>query len=1055
MENKKGAGKNGIGKKNGDDDPIYSKQTKGAEDYDSAAYTIAINDMLRLHVAAVTDVGIKRKKEALEELKRKRPETSSLSPEERDALTQANEDNFALRDDGLLNGLLVLADGMGGHQAGEVASELACNTFIENISSVLESSSGNAAPHFPSLLVNAQNAIFHYAQQNSEAEGLGCALVAAQFQANATLVYANVGDTRLYVWDPAKPEGTTPGCQLEQLTADDSHVWWNRGFSSAEVWEEYQKGNPEPKEKARLHPRKNLLAKAIGFEDMQFETTLQQQRPVKPGEVYLLCSDGLWDELSDKQINDILLWAYQQYPKNDFEAANALVNAAKAVGGNDNITVILARVAPTEKALYQDGFHAWKRKDKNALADIVEQNPEIFLQPQTGEAHLLSGIYAEHILKNNDEAYAGYQAAWKYLWKTTSFFGVVRELMHDSPLRQAVSGYLRLGWQQRKKKKVKHYEAPQLEAVLADAKTEELPYDSIEQLEDARVLPAPLAYEKVEVIVEEVPDAPVIPLPAALEMPQSLEDHLNSQEDNQKTIIEMQQLVATVQQQCAAMVTAANTAGLELFKGYEETILESSAYKAFLAFETVMNIVPGLEEALIVQWDHLIKKADESGHREVSKALVDHLYDGTYDKEKIAKEVFLGYYEDAEAEFHASGDSISALKKLNLDELDDGAKSYKGGEGAVRLLTAEILFVQGDRKEAEAELRRALESADFSDSRYGRTREYAEDVWRQYFPTVPIPQQVADGNGKKKNGKGHLSSIAEEVERLYAAVTERYESWNYEQAIKMLRAIIVLDPTHQKAQSDLEGIALQTQYAHLLSAQLPAPATGDHEKTVAERYQVIYVALEEARAAAERNADEAHARIRGLERTIAVFERQDAERKYTEQDVEERCTNARADALDEAQREYEPQIETLKATTSELLEQIANAKEVTPQELERIVEERLRRKLGEETYTQQQVDETATAVRAAALAEAEQKYASQIAAEKERYKALDRSSSAPNTIFSRGYSRVINSLASIFRKDGIQTAQATTQTTSSETVVSSVVAGYRKIHEESKKRMKI
>ncbi|HEX9626396.1 MAG TPA: Stp1/IreP family PP2C-type Ser/Thr phosphatase [Acidiferrobacterales bacterium] len=238
-----------------------------------------------------------------------------------------NEDAFLLEP---ANGIAVLADGMGGHQAGEVASAMA----VDLITRHLREAADARAPGKPrpatalgdaaiDAIRSANQAIFDAARSKPEYAGMGTTVVVALFDANKLWV-AHVGDSRLYRFR---------GGRLSQITVDHSMVQelLNRGLIS--------------EEEARTSANKNLVTRALGV-DTQVEPDVQEQTFLK-GDVYLLCSDGLTDVLPDADIERIL----QQHRDALDTAVQQLVDEANARGGPDNVSVVLVR---TDKRFARD-----------------------------------------------------------------------------------------------------------------------------------------------------------------------------------------------------------------------------------------------------------------------------------------------------------------------------------------------------------------------------------------------------------------------------------------------------------------------------------------------------------------------------------------------------------------------------------------------------------------------------------------------------------------------------------------------------------------------------
>lgn len=236
-----------------------------------------------------------------------------------------NEDYVALHPE---VGLAVLADGMGGHNAGEVASRLAVDAIIQHCLHAMATEPEPVAGHTPKTCSHEQSAlhtaveaantaIHEMARHNPECAGMGATVVAAVFH-DDNLCVAHVGDSRLYRFRNGR---------LQLLTEDHSVVQelLNRGLLTPE--------------QARQSVSKNLVTRALGV-DVRVQTDLSTHA-TEAGDLYLLCSDGLNDVLTDAQIESLLV-AHGAKPE---VAARRLVDAVNQAGGPDNISVILVRTA--------------------------------------------------------------------------------------------------------------------------------------------------------------------------------------------------------------------------------------------------------------------------------------------------------------------------------------------------------------------------------------------------------------------------------------------------------------------------------------------------------------------------------------------------------------------------------------------------------------------------------------------------------------------------------------------------------------------------------------
>ncbi|HEU5338927.1 MAG TPA: Stp1/IreP family PP2C-type Ser/Thr phosphatase [Sulfuricaulis sp.] len=229
-----------------------------------------------------------------------------------------NEDHIAIAAEA---GLVVVADGMGGHRAGEVASRMAVETIVRNIVMALTETTGSGSGAIEvaamrDAIQQANQAIYSHARTNPEHEGMGSTIVVALFYGDKLCV-GHVGDSRLYRYRDTI---------LEQVTEDHSVVQElvSRGLVTAE--------------EARVSISKNLVTRALGI-DPAVEADISEH-DVYDDDVYLLCSDGINDVLADGDIELMLT----EHGRNLDTTAKAMVDTANERGGPDNISVILVRV---------------------------------------------------------------------------------------------------------------------------------------------------------------------------------------------------------------------------------------------------------------------------------------------------------------------------------------------------------------------------------------------------------------------------------------------------------------------------------------------------------------------------------------------------------------------------------------------------------------------------------------------------------------------------------------------------------------------------------------
>ena len=236
-----------------------------------------------------------------------------------------NEDSLAA-DAGI--GLAVLADGMGGYNAGEVASGIAVELIRTELKKALASTNPeelngtDAERLITTYAARANNAIYHASQSQPQYSGMGTTLVVALWHDNQMSV-GHIGDSRLY---------RLRAGALEQITRDHS------------LLQEQIDSGMITKEQARHSQNKNLVTRAVGI-DPEVETEVHTYS-VQPGDVYLLCSDGLSDMVPDEDVQLTLESLAANLPL----AAEQLVQQANDNGGRDNISVILVRISKDYRA---------------------------------------------------------------------------------------------------------------------------------------------------------------------------------------------------------------------------------------------------------------------------------------------------------------------------------------------------------------------------------------------------------------------------------------------------------------------------------------------------------------------------------------------------------------------------------------------------------------------------------------------------------------------------------------------------------------------------------
>ena len=225
-------------------------------------------------------------------------------------------------------GIAVLADGMGGHQAGEVASRMAVDDLLGSLTELMSDSGDNAVPASDMFnfvcgtIASSNRRIYEAAESNSSQSGMGTTVIAAVVQ-DGCLYAGHVGDSRLYLMRDHR---------LQRITRDHSLVQdlVDKGFYT--------------EDEARNAAISHVVTRALGT-GAEVEVDLVQQNTMHD-DLFLLCSDGLTDMLRDKQIESVL----QDETVDLKTQAEELVKLANLHGGKDNISVILMRVRHASRA---------------------------------------------------------------------------------------------------------------------------------------------------------------------------------------------------------------------------------------------------------------------------------------------------------------------------------------------------------------------------------------------------------------------------------------------------------------------------------------------------------------------------------------------------------------------------------------------------------------------------------------------------------------------------------------------------------------------------------
>jgi protein phosphatase len=246
--------------------------------------------------------------------------------------------------------MFAVCDGVGGAQAGEIASRLAANALEERARDALGEET------LVELLLAANDRIYRYALDDPAAAGMGTVVTALLVnEAAGTVAIGHVGDSRAY----RLREGT-----LEQLTPDHSLVG------------ELVRAGRLSEEEAEQHPHRSVITRAVGTEPTVEVETMTVE--AAPGDLYLICSDGLTDIVRDSDIVDVILAA----DADPDAAAEELVATANRNGGIDNITVVLFEIvegeappAPVEVAAPEPEPAAAPEPDEDTLEQALAASP--------------------------------------------------------------------------------------------------------------------------------------------------------------------------------------------------------------------------------------------------------------------------------------------------------------------------------------------------------------------------------------------------------------------------------------------------------------------------------------------------------------------------------------------------------------------------------------------------------------------------------------------------------------------------------------------------------
>lgn len=219
--------------------------------------------------------------------------------------------------------MLIVADGMGGHNAGEVASQMAADIVSREYFNM---NVGSVEKNLEKALTLANKNIYEKSTSNEACKGMGttCTVLLVK---GSDVYYAHVGDSRAYI---------QKGNSIEQITQDHTYV------------QELVNNGEITAAEAATHPKRNILTNAMGTKPELRVDTGKSKYSFESNERLLLCSDGLYDYLNDVELKDILF-------KNSIKtAADMMVQQAKARGGHDNITVVIVEKKAATLAIETD-----------------------------------------------------------------------------------------------------------------------------------------------------------------------------------------------------------------------------------------------------------------------------------------------------------------------------------------------------------------------------------------------------------------------------------------------------------------------------------------------------------------------------------------------------------------------------------------------------------------------------------------------------------------------------------------------------------------------------
>jgi PPM family protein phosphatase len=263
-----------------------------------------------------------------------------------------NEDSYVVAPP-----LFAVADGMGGAQAGEIASKLAAAALEETDSGGL-----SGEERVVSVIQEANRRVYERSNEDPNASGMGTTITVALVE-DAGVTIGHVGDSRAYRYRDGG---------IEQITDDHSLV------------NELMKSGKLSPEEAETHPQRSVITRALGTDpDVDVDSfTLEAQE----GDVFLLCSDGLTTMVDDDEIRDVL----EKYRGDLDRATRSLVSAANRGGGEDNITVIAFAISdsdePTQVSSIEDTMETVAAPVVDTMVVPPEEVEHVFVEPGSPEA---------------------------------------------------------------------------------------------------------------------------------------------------------------------------------------------------------------------------------------------------------------------------------------------------------------------------------------------------------------------------------------------------------------------------------------------------------------------------------------------------------------------------------------------------------------------------------------------------------------------------------------------------------------------------------------------